>query len=53
MVYERVQRPVIEEDATTQPPPLTNYRMQKLFGEYVVGRIRSVTNYVTVGRSPP
>lgn len=36
MVYERVQRPVSEEDALTQPVPLTNYGMQKLFGEYVV-----------------
>lgn len=36
MVYERVQRPVTEEDARNQLPPLTNYGMQKLFGEYVV-----------------
>ncbi len=36
MVYERMQRPVKEEDATTQPVPLTNYGMQKLFGEYIV-----------------
>ena len=36
MVYERVQRPVTEEDALTQPVPLTNYGMQKLFGEFVV-----------------
>lgn len=36
MVYERVQRPVTEADAVTQPVPLTNYGMQKLFGEYVV-----------------
>ena len=35
MVYERVQRPVTEEDALTQVVPLTNYGMQKLFGEYV------------------
>jgi nucleoside-diphosphate-sugar epimerase len=35
MVYERVQRPVTEEDALTQPVPLTNYGMQKLFGEFV------------------
>jgi nucleoside-diphosphate-sugar epimerase len=36
MVYERVQRPVTEEDALTQQVPLTNYGMQKLFGEFVV-----------------
>jgi nucleoside-diphosphate-sugar epimerase len=36
MVYERVQRPVTEADALRQPVPLTNYGMQKLFGEYVV-----------------
>jgi UDP-glucose 4-epimerase len=36
MVYERVQRPVTEEDALTQPVPLTNYGMQKLFGEFMV-----------------
>src|SRR5207253_5228164 len=35
MVYERMQRPVTEEDALTQPVPLTNYDMQKLFGEFV------------------
>lgn len=35
MVYERVSRPVTEADAVTQPVPLTNYGMQKLFGEYV------------------
>jgi UDP-glucose 4-epimerase len=35
MVYERMQRPVSEEDALTQPVPLTNYGMQKLFGEFV------------------
>jgi nucleoside-diphosphate-sugar epimerase len=35
MVYERVQRPVSEEDALTQPVPLTNYGMQKLFGEFL------------------
>ena len=36
MVYERLQRPVTEEDALTQPVPLTSYGMQKLFGEYLV-----------------
>lgn len=36
MVYERMERPVTEEDATRQPVPLTNYGMQKLFGEYLV-----------------
>jgi len=35
MVYERMQRPVTEADALTQPVPLTNYGMQKLFGEFV------------------
>jgi len=35
MVYERMQRPVTEEDALTQPVPLTNYGMQKLFGEFL------------------
>ena len=36
MVYERMQRPVTEEDARLQPVPLTNYGMQKLYGEYLV-----------------
>lgn len=36
MVYERVQRPVTEEDALNQPVPVTNYGMQKLFGEFLV-----------------
>ncbi|MEW6301088.1 MAG: NAD-dependent epimerase/dehydratase family protein [Thermodesulfobacteriota bacterium] len=36
MVYERVRRPVTEEDALTQPVPITNYGMQKLFGEFLV-----------------
>lgn len=36
MVYERMQRPVTEEDALNQPVPLTNYGMQKLFGEFMV-----------------
>jgi nucleoside-diphosphate-sugar epimerase len=35
MVFERVQRPVTEEDAREQPVPLTNYGMQKLFGEFL------------------
>jgi UDP-glucose 4-epimerase len=35
MVYERMQRPVTEADALTQPVPLTNYGMQKLFGEFL------------------
>jgi len=35
MVYERMQRPVTEEDALTQAVPLTNYGMQKLFGEFL------------------
>jgi nucleoside-diphosphate-sugar epimerase len=36
MVYEKMQRPVTEEDATSQPVPITNYGMQKLFGEYLI-----------------
>jgi UDP-glucose 4-epimerase len=36
MVYERMQRPVTEEDALSQPVPMTNYGMQKLFGEFLV-----------------
>jgi nucleoside-diphosphate-sugar epimerase len=36
MVYERVQRPVTEEDAYQQLVPFTNYGMQKLYGEYLV-----------------
>jgi len=35
MVYERMERPVTEADARMQPVPLTNYGMQKLFGEFV------------------
>jgi UDP-glucose 4-epimerase len=35
MVYERMTRPVTEADALEQPVPLTNYGMQKLFGEFV------------------
>jgi nucleoside-diphosphate-sugar epimerase len=35
MVYERMQRPVTEADALQQPVPITNYGMQKLFGEFV------------------
>ena len=36
MVYERSQKPVTEEDAHNQLIPLTNYGMQKLFGEFIV-----------------
>lgn len=36
MVYERMERPVVEEDALNQPVPMTNYGMQKLFGEFLV-----------------
>lgn len=36
MVYERMQRPVTEEVALNQPVPITNYGMQKLFGEFLV-----------------
>lgn len=35
MVYERMTRPVTEEDALSQPVPVTNYGMQKLFGEFM------------------
>ena len=35
MVYERMTRPVTEEDALQQPVPITNYGMQKLFGEFM------------------
>jgi UDP-glucose 4-epimerase len=35
MVYERMTRPVTEEDALQQPVPMTNYGMQKLFGEFM------------------
>jgi UDP-glucose 4-epimerase len=35
MVYERMMRPVTEEDSLAQPVPLTNYGMQKLFGEFM------------------
>jgi len=36
MIYERMQRPVTEKDALNQPIPITNYGMQKLFGEFLV-----------------
>jgi len=36
MVYERVTKPVTEEDSTNRIVPFTNYGMQKLFGEYMV-----------------
>jgi UDP-glucose 4-epimerase len=50
MVYERVQRPVTEADALTQQVPLTNYGMQKLFGEFVTrGAAQEFSlNYVIV-----
>lgn len=35
MVYEKMMRPVTEEDSLTQPVPVTQYGMQKLFGEFV------------------
>ena len=35
MVYERMTRPVTEEDALQQSVPNTNYGMQKLFGEFM------------------
>ncbi|MDE1861172.1 MAG: NAD(P)-dependent oxidoreductase [Candidatus Micrarchaeota archaeon] len=50
MVYERMSRPVTEEDAVTQPVPITNYGMQKLFGEFVVRGAKQEIglNYVIV-----
>lgn len=36
MVYERAQKPVTEEDARNQIVPITNYGLQKLFGEYII-----------------
>ena len=35
MVYEKMMRPVTEADALSQPVPVTNYGMQKLFGEFM------------------
>jgi UDP-glucose 4-epimerase len=35
MVYEKMTRPVTEADSLTQPVPVTQYGMQKLFGEFV------------------
>ncbi|MCL5238908.1 MAG: NAD-dependent epimerase/dehydratase family protein [Candidatus Marsarchaeota archaeon] len=35
MVFERVQKPVTEQDARNQLVPITNYGMQKLFGEFI------------------
>ncbi|MCX7641859.1 MAG: NAD(P)-dependent oxidoreductase [Elusimicrobiales bacterium] len=36
MVYERSKKPVTEKDTFNQLLPITNYGMQKLFGEYIV-----------------
>lgn len=36
MVYERAKKPVSEKDALNQLVPITNYGMQKLFGEFIV-----------------
>ncbi len=36
MVYERMERPVTEGDVRSQPVPITNYGMQKLFGEFLI-----------------
>lgn len=36
MVYERAKKPVTEKDTLNQLLPITNYGMQKLFGEYIV-----------------
>ncbi len=35
MIYERMDRPVTEVDSLQQPVPITNYGMQKLFGEFM------------------
>ena len=35
MIYERMDRPVTEADSSQQPVPITNYGMQKLFGEFM------------------
>ncbi len=35
MIYERMDRPVTEADSLQQPVPVTNYGMQKLFGEFM------------------
>ena len=35
MIYERMSRPVTEADSLEQPVPITNYGMQKLFGEFM------------------
>ncbi len=35
MIYERMDRPVTEADSLQQPVPITNYGMQKLFGEFM------------------
>ncbi|MGB9835010.1 MAG: NAD-dependent epimerase/dehydratase family protein [bacterium] len=36
MVFEHATQPVSEKDISQQKAPLTNYGMQKLFGEYLV-----------------
>lgn len=50
MVYERMTRPVTEEDALRQPVPITNYGMQKLFGEFMTrgAQIEFGLNYLIV-----
>lgn len=50
MVYERMTRPVTEKDALEQPVPITNYGMQKLFGEFLVRGARQEfgLNYLIV-----
>ncbi|HEV3157048.1 MAG TPA: NAD(P)-dependent oxidoreductase [Candidatus Baltobacteraceae bacterium] len=50
MVYERMNRPVTESDALAQPVPLTNYGMQKLFGEFLTRGAREEfdLNYLIV-----
>jgi UDP-glucose 4-epimerase len=50
MVYERADRPVTEEDARNQLVPITNYGLQKLFGEYMTtgAHVECGLNYLIV-----
>jgi len=50
MAYERATQPVTEKDISEQKVPLTNYGMQKLFGEYLVRGAREEfgLNYLIV-----
>ena len=55
MVYERMTRPVTEEDALQQPVPITNYGMQKLFGEFMTrgAHLSLASNTSSFGLSMP